>query len=248
MAIGPAIDWEQAEYQGCSVVRPIGELSLDTYRQLSDDLVKFAVDQPRALIVVVDDLMIGEEPLLTAFTQAWSRVSEWPAVPLLLVTRTVGAHTRFTTSAVRKFVPVYRSVPEASGAAAAPPRFRARTELGVAEGARSARRFVDEVCERWSTPEVCGDARLVVTELVENAFLHTEVDTVGVRLERWGNVLTIAVSDTDPHEAVLREPADGTRRFGLHIVSRLAIAWGCSPQWPMGKVVWATLPTRRQLR
>ncbi|MFD0000560.1 ATP-binding protein [Nocardia sp. NPDC127526] len=231
------------------MVRPYGELSLETYRQLSNDLVKYAVDEPRAVIVVVDDLLIDEQPLLTAFTRAWNRISEWPAIPLLLVAATPAAYTRFTASALRSFVPLHQSVAEAADAATgASARRRVRTRVGVTGGARVARRFVEGICGRWAVSQVCGDASLIVTELVENAFLHTDVDCVGLRLELWSDVLTVAVSDTDPREAVLRETAGDTKRFGLHIVSRLSMAWGCSPQWPTGKVVWATLPTRQRRR
>ncbi|WP_067649536.1 ATP-binding protein [Nocardia harenae] len=110
---------------------------------------------------------------------------------------------------------------------------------GVLDAATSRRFGADLVRFAMEQPRA-----LIVSldELVENAVRHGAGD-VGVRLELRAGGLTVAVSDADPHPAVLREPAAGeVRAYGLHVVAHLARAWGCAPCWPSGKVVWATLP------
>jgi hypothetical protein len=238
------VHWQQTESGHCLVLRPQGTLNAITYRRFSDSLVKFAMDLPSAVVVDVADLGIADEPLLTAFSSAWMRVSDWPGVPIMLVVESADRRARFEASAIRRFVPVFASVPDAVAAAEAPPSRRlARVDLmPIGESSRHARRFVRDVCTRWDVPEVILDAQVVATELVENALAHTYGD-LRLRLELRAELLTVAVGDDDPHEAVLREPGAGQERYrGLLVVAQLATTWGCVPQRSGGKVVWATLP------
>ncbi|NNH72023.1 ATP-binding protein [Nocardia uniformis] len=247
MSVGTGIRWERNVRQGCSVVSPHGELNARTYRQLSDDLVKFAMDEPRAVIVVLDDLRVDGEPLLTAFSSARMRVGEWPGVPIILVVESANRRQWLESSAIRRFVPVFDSVSAAVHTVDAPLRRRARFDIGRAgDCAQRARRFVADTCDRWGATDIRGDALLVVTELVENAFLHARDDSdIRLRVEWRDDLLTIAVADSDPREAVLREPGPGSaRHYGLHVVARLVRAWGCAPQIHGGKVVWARLDSR----
>ncbi|MVU78775.1 hypothetical protein GPX89_16175 [Nocardia sp. ET3-3] len=232
------------------MVSPHGELTASTYRSLVDGLVKFAVEEPRAVVVVLEDLVVASEPLYTAFSSAWMRVGEWPGVPILLVVPGAALRERLGDSAVHRFVPVYSEVDEALAVLREPPARRRVTLSLVPTGdcAQRARRFVDATCSRWGIPEVRVDALLIVTELVENSFLHSGVDAdIQLRLELRNQMFTVAVGDADPQEALLREPGtDGFRHYGLHIVAKLARTWGCAPRWPTGKVVWAVLPTGRR--
>ncbi|WP_157534940.1 ATP-binding protein [Nocardia inohanensis] len=134
--------------------------------------------------------------------------------------------------------------PDTDGAS---PQRRAGLDLApTADCAQRARRFVDQVCDDWGLPWMIGPARLVATELVENAYLHAHSDDdIGLRLELRDRDLTIAVTDADSYPATLHA-ADPRRTaaYGLHLVDHLAAAWGCTRQWQGGKVVWAGLPTR----
>ncbi|BCK55576.1 hypothetical protein [Nocardia wallacei] len=243
------IGWTRTEFENCSIVRPRGELTGVTYRRLRDDLVKYAVDQPRAVIVAVDDLVIAADPLLTAFTSARMRIDTWPTVPLLMVAQSAEQRERLRSGCVDRFLPVFGTVESALDSLSEQPA-RRRTSLSLARTpacGRRARRLVTETCERWSIPEFRGDACLVATELVENSLIHAEDgDDMELRLELRRHLLTVAVSDTDPREAVLREPGPGAEfSGGLHVVAGIARAWGCAPRWPLGKVVWATLRSKR---
>ncbi len=241
------IRWYEQDMSGCSVLRPSGELSVATAGILSGDLVKFALNEPRAIIVLIDGLRIVSEALFSAFTVAWMRVNDWPAVPIVLVAESEALRRRLHVNAVDRFLPVSATADDAVRAAGNPPR-RRRVSLAMplaADCGRRARRLTEEICERWGVPEVCDDAQVIATEFMENAFLHTRFDAdIRFRLELRQQLLTVAVADQDPREAVLPEVVPGrTVPSGLHMVARMARAWGCSPQWPVGKVVWATLPT-----
>lgn len=244
------IRWQRETLRDCSILRPVGELNALTYRRFSDDLVKFAMDQPAALVVDVAELRITGEPLLTAFSAAWMRVGEWPGVPIMLVVVADERRAVWQSSAINRFVPVFGSVSTALAALAEPPARRlAKVDLVPASRTSGdARRFIRETCGRWAVPEVIEDASAVVTELVENALLHAHGD-LRLRLELRGELLTVAVDDDEPRQAVLREFSVGRRpAIGLRLVAELARAWGSVPRWPEGKVVWATLPVgeRRQ--
>ncbi|MFI6870020.1 ATP-binding protein [Nocardia sp. NPDC050406] len=215
------------------MVRPYGELNPGTYRMVTDDLVKFAVEQPHAVIVVLDSLRIASYPLLTAFSSARIRVEQWPRVPIMLVVGSEIRRAEIRSTTIGRLVPIFGSVPAAlAHTAAPPPPRRANTDLPLAaDCAQRSRRFVDDICTRWNIADLRCDARLVATELVENAFLHSRSHTrIRLRLERRDDLLTVAVADDDPREAVLREPTHGSPHlYGLHVVARLSHAWGCAP-------------------
>lgn len=240
--IGGQLAWRPELAGECAVLRPRGVLGAETYRRFGADLVRFAMEEPRALIVALDELEPADDGALTVFSAARIRVGDWPGVPILLAAEAEPLRRR-VAAAVRR-VPVLDSVASALAAAPARPRaHRARLDMpAAAASAQCAREFVASLCVRWNTAEVFTDAQLLVTELVENAMLHATGD-IGVRLDLRRGGLTVAVTDADPRPAVLREPAAGeVQAYGLHVVADLAATWGCTPCWPAGKVVWATLP------
>ncbi|MFC3964881.1 ATP-binding protein [Nocardia jiangsuensis] len=239
---GGKVSWRPEIAGECAVLRPRGVLDTDTYRRFGADLVRFAMDEPRALIVALDELALADDGALTAFSAARIRVGDWPGVPILLAAADEPLRRR--VAAVVRRVPVLESVPAALAQAPVPPyRQRARLDMAAAAAsARAAREFVARMCVRWRIAELFNDAQLLVTELVENAMRHA-IGDVRVRLDLRARGVTVAVADADPQPAVLREPAAGeVQAYGLHVVADLAAAWGCAPCWPTGKVVWATLP------
>ena len=87
---------------------------------------------------------------------------------------------------------------------------------------------------------------MVITALVENVLQHTDSDP-DVRLECDGSAVTVAVQDTNPIPAGLREEQ---KRYpspsGLHIVAALCRAWGNAPT-SSGKTVWAVIGPENRL-
>jgi hypothetical protein len=236
------IDVATETRSGCRLVRPVGVLDATTYRWLRDLLVKLAVEQPEAVVVDVDELRIGHETALTAFSSAWMRISTWPAVPILLVA-TRAAQRALLAGAISRYVPHYSTVDDALAAAGGPPA-RRRANLDLAAGpasSRVARVFAREICAEWGLSPCASGAEVVATELVDNVAKHAGTGS-DIRLELRKKLLTVAVRDGDPRPAVLRERVGADRRGnGLRVVAGLARAWGCSPHLYGGKVVWAAL-------
>jgi hypothetical protein len=237
------VGWAPHRTADCLVLEPKGVLDAVSYRRFRDDLVKFAMDRPRAVIVVVDELVIGSGHSLTAFSSAGLRVGEWPGVPILLVARDAARRASIGRSTMARFVPVHASVDVAIAAVSdPPPGRRAEVDLvGVTASSRLARAFVHSTCRRWNVAGHVTEAMEVATELVENAILHAD-SGLSLRLELRDGRLTVAVRDGCPREAVLRERTSAPAG-GLHLVAHLARAWGCVPDARGGKVVWAVLDT-----
>ncbi|MFJ8991374.1 ATP-binding protein [Streptomyces sp. NPDC102279] len=120
-------------------------------------------------------------------------------------------------------------------------------------GARFARRLAVRRMEEWGyAPESdasCAVA-LVVGELTANAVRHGHVPGHDCRLrlglDAGAGLVRIEVSDA---AAAKRPPAapppapDGESGRGLLLVDVLAARWGWTPRHPVGKTVWAEVPT-----
>ncbi|MEU0463937.1 ATP-binding protein [Amycolatopsis sp. NPDC006131] len=233
----------QRDVAGCTVVDIAGRLNAQTYGELRDNLIKLTLDQPRALIVQVDELDVVSEPALTVFSSVRMRTDAWPAVPVLLVVHDPQRHRMIAGSAIRRFVPVHSSLDAAVDAVAEPPPRRRRRAvfLPLPSSSHGARAFVQETCREWNVKHRLEDALGVTTELVENAITHAGT-ALEVRLELHAGYLTVAVRDEDPHPAVLRQrPSGRLQGYGLQVISALSRAWGCSPAQDGGKIVWAVL-------
>lgn len=239
------VQWQCEPVEDCLVATPQGTLDPLSYRDFRDTMIKFAVDQPRVVIVAIDRLELPAPSALTAFSSAAMQVSDWPGVPIVIVAGRADHRAVLDRTKVSRFVAVFPDVAAAVAAARQPPRCR-RAILDLGDGlfgARRARLFVRTVCQRWQVGDLLADAEQIATELVENALLHT-ASAPQLRLELRGGLLTVAVSDDSADEAVLREPdRTANRGVGLRIVADRAKAWGCTPSLNGGKVVWAVLRT-----
>ncbi|MEJ2853893.1 MULTISPECIES: ATP-binding protein [unclassified Saccharothrix] len=228
---------------GAAVVHPTGRLDLSTYAQFRDGLLKCAIVEPAAVVVVLDDdFEVATPAVMSVFSTVWMRVSEWPGVPLVLVG--VGAEHRrlLAGGGAGRFVRHYPSVGEAlAHAHGAPDRRRDETWLPASPvSALMARRFVRDTCARWHLRGVLDDALLVVTELVENAVDHAR-SAPHLRLELRDRTLAIAVRDDEPAPPRRREPDTRPGGRGIALVEEVSRSWGHTP-WPGGgKVVWAVL-------
>jgi len=234
-----AVDWRPHRLADCLVLTPRGELDATTVWAVRDDLVAYALERPRAIIVVVDDLVIGSSAALGAFSSAWQRTATWPAVPISLVAGDQDRHAALTGSPVADSVPVHASLDAAMAKLGdAPPRRRAGLELApVGSSSHRAREFVRATCERWDLSDRAPQAVMVATELVENSISHAATD-FRLELEPRDGGLVVAVRDGSPRPATLL--ADG-RPGGLRVVEHLATEWGCASDSVGGKVVWAVL-------
>ncbi len=232
------------------VVRPVGELTPKTYEQLRDGLLKFAAEEPAAIVVDLASMSTTIASLLTVFPTVRDRINNWPGVPLVLAVTQQPLRTMLDYSAVPRFVPTYFSVTEAiKGLDAAACRCRRQLQLPRdLASARLARRLVEQTCHGWGIPEMATNAAIVASELTDNMVSHARSDG-WLRLDLRGNTLTIVVADADPRPPQLRIPglrAAGGR--GLLLVDKLSRTWGTAPRLPEGKVVWATLTVASKTR
>jgi anti-sigma regulatory factor (Ser/Thr protein kinase) len=233
------------QLDGCLVAHLGGVLDSLTYAYVRDSLVKLALEEPRAVVAQPDDLSVGSESLLSVFSSVWMRVNDWPNVPIFLVSSDVDRRAMIAHSAVSRFVPVFATVQEAVEAAeeGAPRRRRRAVYPPVLMCSAAARTFVRETCRDWRIESLTADALCLASELVENAIEHAGTE-LELRLELRRGMLTVAVRDGNPKQAVLRQDTQGQPLgYGLQIVTDLAKTWGCSPELRGGKVTWAVLTT-----
>lgn len=221
------------------ILAPHGVLDLASYHQLKIAMMKAAVDEPRAVIVDLDGLIVPEDSAYALFSSMSTQLAEWPGVPLLLAARI----DRHRISPLARVLPVHRSVQAAIAAIEDPPTRRlARHSLPNSQRSVAlARQVVRDICGDWKVVTCIDDAVTIVNELVENTVSHT-CCAPSLRLELRRGLFTIAVYDDDPTLVTQREPEPGrTHRGGLALVTQLSTAWGCSPTLAGSKVVWAVL-------
>ncbi|WP_280886828.1 ATP-binding protein [Streptomyces sp. LBL] len=121
-------------------------------------------------------------------------------------------------------------------------------------GAQLARRLAVRRMEEWGYPpesDVSCAVALVVGELAANAVQHGRVPGHDFRLrlclDEVVGLVRIEVADA---AAVKRPPVappssypDGESGRGLLLVDVLAVRWGSTTRHPVGKTVWAEVPT-----
>lgn len=122
-------------------------------------------------------------------------------------------------------------------------RFRAVVEVpATSVGPATARRVVGAVLEAWELTELSGDAQLVVTELVSNAYRHAPgTDSFEVEVAPRGRRVRISVADGSAIRPIVRELNDQEASGrGMRIVEQLAADWGAE-DYHGGKRVWVDL-------
>ncbi|WP_328333068.1 ATP-binding protein [Kribbella sp. NBC_00382] len=226
------------------VVSPSGVLDVASAPQLRTFLLKQLADQPAAVIVLLQDLVLARAYSLSVFTSVARQTTDWSGVPLVLVIgRGQDRQLQLHSEVAARFIPVFRDLASALASInRAPARQLTKLRLAAQSGSAGvARRYVAATCELWRCEEVAENAVAIVSELVANSVIHARTDAV-LRLELRRQLLTVAVSDGDstlPAPQPRNDALEGGR--GLAIVSALSTAWGCHSTSTGGKVVWATL-------
>jgi anti-anti-sigma regulatory factor len=240
---------ESAEIQ---VLRAEGCLDSKTYRLLRDAIIKSALDEPRAVVVDVTNLVVPSPSAWSVFTSARWHACQWRDVMIAIVCEHGTGREVIERNGVTRYVPVYPSIADAIAALQTGPgpavRRRVRVQLpATAASVPRSRGLVSEVLTDWSHPELIPVAKLVATVLVENALAHTD-SAPALRLECDGTVVHVAVDDYNHVPAMRRELGQHGRDdvSGLAILASLCRAWGNSPT-PSGKTVWAVIGPENRL-
>ncbi len=226
-----------------TVVRLRGILNARTYSQVRDTVIKVAADRATAVIVDINSLEVADVESWAVFTSARWSVQQWPEVPMVLVTGDPLIRRRLVDLSVARYVPVYETLAEASEAInGGTCRYvhRAREHFDAYPcSVNSALIFVSEHLVAWSLRDRIPAASTVLTVFAENALTYAS-GGFDVRVEGTDDEVVIAVSDSSPALAVLRERPLGSSPAGLDIVSALCRRWGNTPT-STGKTVWARI-------
>ncbi|MFC0437471.1 ATP-binding protein [Kutzneria buriramensis] len=239
----PELTVDVVRHGKATIVRLAGELGMRSVPHLRSALLKCLADEPSGVIVELDGATVAAPVALGVFQTLARRAAEWPGVLLVLAVGEGPMRDLLRRSALDRTVPTLPSVAEAlRSLGGMPPRRHAEIDLPAdATSAALARRFVTDTCVAWQADGLADDARVVASELVENAVRHGKSRAL-VRLELRRGVLTIAVRDDHPappeHRSVGLAPTGGR---GVFMIDALARTWGFTPTWGGGKVVWAVL-------
>ncbi|MET9830546.1 ATP-binding protein [Streptomyces sp. NPDC006385] len=137
------------------------------------------------------------------------------------------------------------------------PRSAALRLTGAERDCGEARDFVRRTLGDWALDHCSADALMVVTELAANAVLHAAPDSAAhapargeaeiwlrLSLRRPAHLVCAVTdpSDSPPVYPHTSDPLDENGR-GLRIIDALSEHWGWTRRQPMGKTVWAMLPT-----
>lgn len=227
-----------------------GVLDGATYRLLRDAVIKAALDEPRAVIVEVDDLCVPSDSAWSVFTSVRWHVSTWPDVPIVLVCTRSERRQAISRVGVTRYVPVHPTRELALDAVAdrRVHRRRARSRLPAdAVSTGLARASVTDRLTAWSQGDLIPVACTVATIFVENVLAHTESAPVLI-VESYQDTVTVAAEDDSHLPAGRHEDADRGAEIvsGLAIVAALSRAWGSTPT-SSGKTVWAVVGRENRL-
>ena len=235
--------WPQ---RGALVVRPRGQLDLETYARLRDCLLKCMTDQPAAVLVELGQLRVRSPALLSVFVSVWMRCSAWTTVPLVLAATREPVRSMLARRAVPRFIATSPTLAQAwLSVERPPPRRRAQFTVSPSPaGGRRAREFVRNVCSRWQLQWLCDDAILVAAALLDNAIEDGCLPhRLNVELRATG--LAIVVRGSEPaRRGPSIGPFDREGSRGLAIVARICSAWGRWPTTDGGEITWAVLSLR----
>lgn len=220
-----------------------GVLDSSTYSSLRDSVIKAALDEPQAVIIDVNGLVVPSPSAWSAFTSARWHVKVWPDVPIMLIAGDLRERQAIAGCGVTQFVPVHPTCHAALRAAddfGRHSRSRERAELPRSlAGIRLARAMIDEWLSAWSCRRLIPVASTSATVFIENVLEHSGSTPVLV-VESDGDTVTVAVEDGNHLPAVRHEDTGRGANIvsGLAIVAVLCRAWGSMPT-SSGKTVWA---------
>jgi hypothetical protein len=170
---------------------------------------------------------------------------DWPAVPVSVACGDPRLRDLLRRKPLARHLLVAESVRQALRALASTDRAVVHT-LRLAPhptAPRAARRFVAQALEEQGLDDHVPAARVVISELVTSAAVHTQT-SLELSVATWNWRVRLAVRDGSPiPPRVAAAGTVGEHGRGLAIVDAFSAAWGALPTGRGGKVVWAVLAT-----
>jgi anti-anti-sigma factor len=227
-----------------------GVLDTSTYQSLRDEILKIALDEPRAVIVDVSRLDVPDDSAWAVFTKTRWQVSESPNVPIALVCEHLRGRQIIRRNGTTRYVPVYRTIDSALDELPSPSdlfyRQRARAQLpSVPASAQRAQELTTQWLKTWEKPEFIPTASVLAAALVEHALAQD--GEVGLCVECDTSVVTVAVETpprADDHGHNGSDPDGGLA--GLVQIAAMSRSWGKSST-PSGTTVWAIVVPEEEL-
>jgi anti-anti-sigma regulatory factor len=229
------------------VVRAAGRLTYAGIPAVRRTVQKGFADHPGLLLIDLAEVELVDDLTLSAFAML-ARQGAAAGVAVMLVAPAPPLAAQLQHMTVGRSVPTYPNEELARAAFARRPAPR-RLQLSlepVPSATAAARGLVDEACTRWRLPAVADAAALIATELVANAVRHAHTQIVFGVAHRL-SFLHLSCRDCNSDPPLRRDAGDDETGRGLLIIESMAASWGFSPT-PDGKVVWATVRSRRPLR
>jgi hypothetical protein len=217
-----------------AVVAVSGALTRADGASACQQLVEALAVNPLGLVVDLGDLVVDAAAGASLLPVA-AAIRAWPERPFAMCRR---------PSTLRPpNVPIFLSRELACGYVTGFSTLPQRSQMLDREPAASqeARRLVTHACAEWQLDAITPTAQLVVTELVNNAVLHTG-DRFLVTVTLTDEGIHVAVRDTSREQPRVRAPekVDVYGGKGMTLVEAFAHAWGTTLVSD-GKVVWADL-------
>ncbi|MEU8234025.1 ATP-binding protein [Actinoplanes sp. NPDC048967] len=227
-----------------------GRFSLRLSMELYGGLRKCLAEHPTAIIA---DLAAFDDPYAVSAAM-WLSINRtaaamYPPVRLALaLSPTAPLAGRLRRLGAGHFFPAYPDLDQARAALTGTAPLTERLCLShlppEPSSVEVASELVDIACDSWRMPELVAPSRAIMSALVGNAVEHAGTD-IGAAVWRRGAGLHLSVRDRDPRLPRLLHRQAGEPGHGLHTVDGKSTAWGAMATSD-GKMVWATLRTRRQ--
>ncbi|MCP2323057.1 hypothetical protein HDA40_001564 [Hamadaea flava] len=240
---------------GVYELRPMGSLDLAGAASLRRSVLKVLPEQPRALLLGLDGVDVGNPVNLAVLPSLDKRAMLDCGIRLQCYADPTSETGRLIHEGIGWRVALHADRTAALATAdrktAGSHRAYRHLEPGP-DAVRQARAITLDCCRRWDLPHVADTAQLIVSELVTNAVQHaqTEMDLV---LTHRGPRLHLQVRDTayapalfpiEPFTSlVYRVGDDRIGGRGLMLVAMLSTACGTNVG-TNAKTVWATLQVR----
>jgi hypothetical protein len=242
----------------CRIQRrlPIAVISL--YGTLDQTSVARAVvamrdclaEAPTVLLVDVSHLVVASPAALGRIVGLVADARRWPDARIGLCGNTAEINALLADYDAGARPEVYADVDRGVVASLDVPVAQ-RTSIALRPDAQApalARQYVVDTCTDWGVTRVAKLASLIASELVTNAVIHARTPAL-MALRLGNNTLDVSVRDNDPRPMYRPAPGltgahEGEHGRGLLILDAMADQWGSHPTAD-GKVVWATISTKR---